>query len=84
MYKLAAEQGYVNAQYNLGLFYAQGEGVILDTVIAHMWFNIAARDGDEDAKTNRDVAKSTMTAEQLAEAEKLARECIKKNYKDCG
>ena len=27
---------------------------------------------------------SEMTSEQIAEAQELARECIKKNYKDCG
>ena len=37
-----------------------------------------------EAKKNRDTAESRMTSEQLAEAQKLARECIEKNYKDCG
>ncbi len=27
---------------------------------------------------------SEMTSEQIAEAKELARDCIKKNYKDCG
>ena len=27
---------------------------------------------------------SEMTSEQIAEAKQLARDCIKKNYKDCG
>jgi hypothetical protein len=33
---------------------------------------------------DRDKLESYMTPEQIAEAQKLARECIKKNYKDCG
>ena len=59
-------------------------GVLQDNVYAHMWFNIAASNGYEDSKKARDYVESMMTSEQLAEAQKLARECIKKNYKDCG
>ena len=29
-YRLAAEQGYASAQYNLGFRYAKGEGVLKD------------------------------------------------------
>ncbi len=41
-YKKAAEQGQVDAQYNLGVMYALGMGVPQDYVQAHMWFNLAA------------------------------------------
>ena len=84
MYKLAAKQGNADAQYNLALGYAHGNGVIQDMVLAHMWFNIAASNGYEDAKKGIDFLAGQMTSEQIAEAQKLARECIKKNYKDCG
>jgi len=84
LYKLAAKQGNADAQYNLALGYAHGNGVIQDMVLAHMWFNIAASNGHENANTNRNVAESLMTSEQIAKAKELARECIKKNYKDCG
>ena len=30
------------------------------------------------------TVESKMTSEQIAKAQELARECIKKNYKDCG
>ena len=40
--------------------------------------------GDEDASKMKDVVAKYMTSEQLAKAQELARECIKKNYKDCG
>ena len=61
-YRVAADQGDPQAQYNLGLSYAKGEG-ISDDVSAHMWFNIAAsRFGGSDAaagaawpSANRDV-----------------------------
>ena len=82
--RLAAEKGVSLAQFNLGWMYANGEGVIQNVVIAHMWYNIAARDGNEDVKKSRDIVIKQMTSEQIAEAQELARECIKKNYKDCG
>ena len=35
-YILSAEQGNAEAQYNLGVMYALGQGVIEDKVYAHM------------------------------------------------
>jgi TPR repeat protein len=83
-YSLAAEQGHAFAQYNLGVSYTNGEGVIQDNVYAHMWFNIAASSGDsENASGNRDIIAGKMTTAQIAEAQKLARECVRKEYKGC-
>ena len=77
-YRLAAEQGDADAQYNLGVSYANGRGVPQNDVQAHMWFNLAASrsTGDlrEDAVENRNTVAARMTAEQLAEAQRLARE----------
>ena len=36
------------------------------------------------AVLTRNIIEKKMTPEQIEEAQKLARECIKKNYKDCG
>jgi TPR repeat protein len=80
-YRLAADQNNAQAQYNLGLWYAQGEDGAQDYVSAHMWFNLAAaRFPPTDARNrglavrNRDLVAGKMTREQLAEAQKLARE----------
>jgi len=80
-YRLAAEQGNAKAQYFLGKLYAKGEGVPQDYVQAHMWFNLAAsrylasEAEDRDvAVRKRDFIASKMTAAQIAEAQKLARE----------
>jgi TPR repeat protein len=78
-----AEQGYAMAQFNLGAMYANGNGVIQDNVYAHMWFNIAASNGDKNAVTNRDIMAKRMTSSQMAEAQKLARACVEKKYKGC-
>lgn len=40
-YRKAAEQGFANAQTNLGTMYYNGEGVPKDLVQAHAWWNIA-------------------------------------------
>ena len=82
-YTLAAEQGHAKAQYNLGLMYANGEGVLQDIVYAHMWWNIAASNGHENAAANRDIAAGRMTSSQIEEAQRLARECVARNYKNC-
>ena len=56
-----------------GNMYLNGQGVPQDFVAAHAWFNVAAANGDSRAAKNRDIVASKMTAEQLAEAQKLAR-----------
>ena len=76
-FRLAAEQGLVAAQFNIGLAYYQGEGVPQDYVLAHMWFNLAAaREGSlgRNAAKNRDMIAKQMTREQIAEAQRMARE----------
>ncbi len=80
-YRLAADQGNPQAQYNLGLWYANGDGGTADNVHAHMWFNLAAaRFPASDTRSrsiaanSRDAVASIMTADQIAQAQKLARE----------
>ncbi len=77
-YRLAAEQGFTAAQVNLGMMYAQGRGVSQDRVAAHMWLSLAvaqASDADRDTFVEaRDAIAEEMSAEQIAEAQRLARE----------
>lgn len=81
-YQFAAEQGHALAQFNLGVMYARGQGVSVDYVIAYMWFNSVA-EGNEKARENEEIMVKLMTPSQIAEAQELSRECIKKEYKDC-
>ena len=37
----------------------------------------------ENAEKNRDIIAKQMTPSQIAEAQKLARECVAKDYKGC-
>jgi TPR repeat protein len=78
-YSRAAEQGHPNAQFNLATMYAQGRGVPKDLVEAHKWTNLAAsRENNENFRTryarDRDYLARRMTVEQLAEAQRRARE----------
>ena len=78
-----AEQGNVDAQFNLALSYANGQGVPQDYIRAHMWWNLAASSGNKNAVAGRDAISKQMTPDQIAEAQKLARECVRKKYKGC-
>jgi len=70
----AAEQGIAAAENGLGGCYGEGEGVLKDYVEADKWFNLASAQGYELAKTNLLEVEKSMTAEQIAEAQQLARE----------
>ena len=83
LYRLAAPQ-VAQSQYSLGAMYYQGQGVNQDIVIAYMWFYVAAKNGNPRSKGNVNVLAKEMKPKQITKAEKLAHECIKKNYKDCG
>ena len=82
-YLLAAEQGSASAQYNLGVMYDNGEGVTQDYVRAHMWFNLVTSKGSKKGRENREKVAKKMTPAQISEAQKMARDCEKKNYKNC-
>ena len=82
-YKLAAAQGDSDAQFNLGFMYGNGQGVVQDYIRAHLWFNLASVNGDASAVKNRGIIATKMTSQQIAEAQKLARECQARNFKNC-
>lgn len=51
-YRLAAEQGYADAQFRLGLMYAEGRGVAKDDAEAVRWYQLAAAQGHAGAQFN--------------------------------
>ncbi len=70
----AADGGQVEAIYDLGLLYSTGQGVGLDLVEAHKWFNLAAMMGLQRAAVDRcDLARDMSTLE-IADAQRQARE----------
>ena len=82
-YRKAAEQGNEWAQTSLGGMYYNGAGVEQDYVSAYVWWNIAAANGHEEVSTNKDLLIKRMTPEQIAEAQRLSRECVDSNYRNC-
>lgn len=72
----AAEQGYADAQFNLGLMYANGEGVEKDMAQAVELFKKAAEQGHVDAQNN--LGAMYFTGEGVDRDEKKAIEWFEK------
>ena len=49
-YESEARSGRPDALYSLGLAYSTGQGVGVDYVAAHKWFNLAAMKGVNEAR----------------------------------
>jgi TPR repeat protein len=54
-----AEQGHARAQNNLGVMYANGEGVVQDYVEALKWTRLAAEQGNARSRYGMGVAYAT-------------------------
>ncbi len=74
----AAEMGNASALFDLGVACSTGDhGLDCDFIEAHKWFNLAAVAGhDEAAQCRADVAED-MTAREIAEAQRRAREWLR-------
>src|SRR5436190_1055289 len=72
LYRPLAEQGLAVAQFNVGLMYDMGQGVLQNYSEAVKWYRLAADQNHKDAIPNRDKAVLVMTPDQVAEARKLA------------
>ena len=74
----AAAQGDTSALYDLGVAYSTGShGVGCDLIEAHKWFNLAAVRGHEEAAWCRADISDEMTARDIAEAQRRAREWLR-------
>jgi len=60
----------------LGLLYSTGQGGAIDFVEAHKWFNLAALMGCEPAKHYRREISDEMGSEDIAAAQRAAREWL--------
>ena len=72
-YESDAKRGKVDALYTLGLAFSTGQGVSLDLIAAHKWFNLAAMRGSVEAREMRAEISKDMSAPQIAEAQRQAR-----------
>jgi TPR repeat protein len=69
----SAQQGNVPAQVMLSTLYATGEGVAYNVSEAYMWLNLASA-YDADARYSRGQVEKVVSAEQIAEGQKLTRQ----------
>ena len=78
-------RGVTSAQFDLGLIYANGRGVLKNSVLAHMWSNIAGANGNASARKLRDSLERDMTPAEISRATELARVCMTRtsDYQDC-
>ena len=69
-----AAMGDVDALYELGVTYSTGsDGVGVDLIEAHKWFNLAALSGSGMAQQCRAEIADEMSAREIAEAQRGAR-----------
>jgi adenylate cyclase len=72
-FRLAAEQGHARAQRHIGARYAQGLGVPRNPIAALAWLTLAAGQGLAQAEEERRTVRQELSAQEIAEAERLAR-----------
>lgn len=74
----AAAAGDSNALFDLGVAYSTGShGVACDMIEAHKWFNLAAVGGHDEAARCRADISDEMTAREISEAQRRAREWLR-------
>lgn len=73
----AAAEGDRSAYFELGVAYSTGShDIACDLVEAHKWFNLAAVNGHEEAQNCRAEISEEMTAREIAEAQRRARQWL--------
>ena len=73
----AAAAGDHGAYFDLGVAFSTGShGVACDLIEAHKWFNLAAAQGHEEAAWCRADISDEMTAREIAEAQRRARQWL--------
>jgi uncharacterized protein len=73
----AAAKGSPSAYFDLGVAFSTGShGVACDLIEAHKWFNLAAAQGHEEAAWCRADISDEMSAREIAEAQRRARQWL--------
>ena len=82
-YLLAAENGHAKAQAKLGYMYVNGEGVNKNYVRAYMWGRLSEINKNREGSELKRIMTIELNPAKIEEAERLVRECVKKDYKGC-
>ncbi|WP_394708448.1 tetratricopeptide repeat protein [uncultured Desulfuromusa sp.] len=80
----AVEQGYTDAQYNLGGMYALGRGVPKDHIKAYIWLSLPAEKGHQDAKKALLSLENKMSPAQIKTAQRDAEKVCQRLEKNIG
>ncbi|MBD59654.1 MAG: hypothetical protein CL808_05985 [Citromicrobium sp.] len=73
----SAADGDADACYELGVIWSTGgHGLDCDLIEAHQWFNLAAARGHREAAWCRTDISDEMTAREIAEAQRRARQWL--------
>ena len=72
-YYKSAVQGFTDAQFAMGFVCRGGNGIPMDKVLSYMWFDIAARNGNDKAFGLRNDVAWSMTEAEIDEARKKSR-----------
>jgi TPR repeat protein len=72
-YEKAAQHGHSEAQAALSGAYFQGKGISKDVVMAYVWANVSAGHNNQTALYMRNLIEKQLTAEQVAEGQRLSR-----------
>jgi len=70
-FKLAAEHGVRDSQYNIAVLLARGLGIQQNLVQSHAWFAAAAAQGDTDSVAKLKEVAARLDARQLAQARSI-------------
>ena len=82
--RLAAKQGNPQAQTLLGSLYYKASGEESpDTVRAYMWYEVAAAQGNAEAKKDLALLTKELTPQQVTEAREKAQKCKSSGYEQC-
>jgi TPR repeat protein len=74
--EMAANTTSSDMLFSLGMMYCLGRDVPQDFVSAHKYFNLAAAQGNAEAKAHRAEIAMEMSREQVCEAQRLARDFV--------
>ena len=77
-FRKAAERGAWGVVACVGTMYERGEVVLKDYVAAYAWYRLAAYSGVKGGSKSRETIAKEMTLEQIAEAQELSKELLKK------
>jgi TPR repeat protein len=85
LHKELASEGDTTAQHNLGGMYLSGDCVPKDYALGYMWrsLHLAQSNNENGDQFLASLERNLMSRDQVAQAQKMARECFKNKYKNC-